>query len=72
MDEKEVLERIRQAAADKATRLDLYGNQLTSLPAQIGQLTNLTRLDLRWNQLPVSPEIVARIDSPKDILDYLR
>ena len=35
--------------------LDLSGNQLTSLPAEIGKLTNMTRLDLNGNQLTSLP-----------------
>ena len=31
--------------------LDLYGNKLTALPLEIGQLKNLTVLDLRENPL---------------------
>ena len=38
--------------------LDLSGNQLTSLPAEIGQLTLLERLYLDGNQLTSVPAAI--------------
>jgi Leucine-rich repeat (LRR) protein len=40
MTDNEVLQVIEQAARERATQLDLRGNQLTRLPKSIGQLTN--------------------------------
>jgi Leucine-rich repeat (LRR) protein len=36
--------------------LNLGGNQLTTLPESIGQLTNLQTLNLEYNQLTPLPE----------------
>ncbi|MBK8965345.1 MAG: leucine-rich repeat domain-containing protein [Lewinellaceae bacterium] len=42
--------------------LDLGGNQLTNLPAEIGQLSNLTHLELGGNQLAILPARNLAID----------
>jgi internalin A len=57
MDEKEILERIKRAAKEKETVLDLAWEDLTSLPPEIGRLTNLTHLLLDHNQLAILPEL---------------
>lgn len=51
-------------------RLDLSGNQIAVIPNEIGNLKNLKRLDLRGNPLPIPDEILAKTDSPSEILDY--
>jgi Leucine-rich repeat (LRR) protein len=33
------------------TDLDLRSNHLTTLPASVGKLPRLQKLDLRWNQV---------------------
>jgi leucine-rich repeat protein SHOC2 len=43
--------------------LHLYGNQLTSLPAEIGQLKALTRLDLEYNQLTSVPAVIHELSA---------
>ena len=43
------------------TRLDLSGKKLTSLPAEIGRLTNLTSLNLSGNQLTSLPPELTRL-----------
>ncbi|MCC5641538.1 hypothetical protein LC607_00910 [Nostoc sp. CHAB 5824] len=46
MTNEELLEIIEQAAKDKVTELDLSSKGLTTLPQEIGKLTNLQILDL--------------------------
>ncbi len=46
MTEEELLQAIQQAAAEGWTELDLSGNELTVLPAEIGKLTQLKKLIL--------------------------
>jgi len=56
MTEKEVIEIIEKADREGRTKLDLSGKGLKSLPAEIGQLTNLTELyisDNQFSKLPV-------------------
>ena len=55
MTNKRVLKVIEETKDSGATRLDLSWKGLTTLPPEIGQLTNLTRLDLRDNQLTALP-----------------
>jgi small GTP-binding protein len=55
MTNEELLKVIEEAKASRATELDLSGNQLASLPPEIGQLTNLIWLDLSRNQLSSLP-----------------
>ncbi len=47
MTQKELLDVIEKAVRDEETSLDLSSRELTSLPAEIGQLTALTQLNLR-------------------------
>ena len=54
-DNQKVLELIEQAAKEDRTKLNLSDNQLTSLPPEITNLTNLTNLDLSGNQLTSLP-----------------
>ena len=51
MSEEELLQKIEKAARDGVTTLNLWGNQLTALPPEIGKLTSLTELNLSDNQL---------------------
>ncbi|HAT46070.1 MAG TPA: hypothetical protein DCS90_13295, partial [Ktedonobacter sp.] len=44
------------------THLDLRANKLVSLPASIGDLTNLVKLDVRWNKLSSFPEWLQRLE----------
>ena len=45
--------------------MDLGGNQLTSLPAEIGQLTSLEQLWLSHNQLTSLPAEIGQLTSLK-------
>jgi internalin A len=51
MTRDELLEIIERAARDGLNKLDLSGKGLTDLPPEIGQLSQLTILDLENNQL---------------------
>jgi len=49
MEKDDVVRVIEEAARNEQTELKLFGNQLTSLPAEIGMLKNLTPLTLSEN-----------------------
>jgi len=55
MKKNEFLKIIKKAAKERLTSLDLSNKGLTSLPAEIGKLTNLTQLYLSNNQLTSVP-----------------
>jgi small GTP-binding protein len=61
MEMYEILRLIEEAARNEQTELDLYGNQLQALPAEIAELKNLTRLDLSGNQLQALPAEIAEL-----------
>jgi small GTP-binding protein len=59
MTEAELIQIIKQAAKDEVTELDLSNNQISSLPPEIVQLTNLQSLNIFRNQISsLPPEIV--------------
>lgn len=62
-----IKELIQQAAASKATELDLSGYYLTSLPTEIKQLSQLKTLHLNDNNLQSLPNEVGGLKS----LEYL-
>jgi Leucine-rich repeat (LRR) protein len=39
--------------------LDLRANALTAVPADLHELPNLRKIDLRWNRLEVLPDCLA-------------
>jgi len=61
MNRKELLEIIRKAKLEGATTLDLRSKRLTSLPSEIGQLTQLTDLNLTYNQLSTLPPEIGQL-----------
>ncbi len=71
MDQKEVLEKIRQAARRGDILLSLSDNQLTSLPPEIWQLTNLVTLDLSDNQLTSLPPEIWQLTNLKQLYLYV-
>ena len=72
MTEEELLQAIEQAAAEGWTELDLSGNELTVLPAEIGKLTQLKKLILGKYKYDEEGYIVGSIannlsELPKEI-----
>ncbi|MDY6965618.1 MAG: COR domain-containing protein [Halobacteriota archaeon] len=61
MEKEDLLEIINKAARDEALVLDLSGNNLSSLPPEIGKLSNLTELDLSYNQLSALPPEIGKL-----------
>ncbi|MBL7188608.1 MAG: leucine-rich repeat domain-containing protein [Phycisphaerae bacterium] len=61
MNAKEVLKEIERAARENETSLDLSCEGLTSLPPEIGRLTNLTELFLDNNQLTSVPAELGQL-----------
>jgi len=67
MDRYTLLKIIKQAAQDKATELNLSDEGITSLPIEIGQLTNLTELYLDNNQLTSIPPELGKLTELKTL-----
>ncbi len=61
MDQNELLKIIERAAEEKSTELDLHGEDITTLPAEIGKLTDLTKLYLPFNQLTSIPSELGNL-----------
>jgi len=60
-DNQEILNLLEQAAKEGRTELDLSKKYLTSLPSELGTLTNLTRLDLSSNKLTRLPSGIGEL-----------
>jgi internalin A len=60
---EELLQIIEQAARKKVTQLDLHNNQLSSLPPEISELSNLTWLFLNNNQLSSLPPEISQLSN---------
>ena len=58
---QQVLNKITQAEQQGLTILDLYANQLTTLPAEICRLINLTTLSLSYNRLTTLPVEICKL-----------
>jgi internalin A len=65
MTHDELLETINRAVRDGLTKLDLAGQDLTSLPPEIGQLSQLTELILSKNKLTNLPESFGQLSQLK-------
>ncbi len=61
MKKKELLKIINKVVRDKTETLDLSEKNITKLPPEIGQLTNLTRLYLHSNQLTSLPPEIGQL-----------
>jgi Leucine-rich repeat (LRR) protein len=57
---------IKEAFKSNATRLDLSGLKLITLPPQIGSLTYLENLDLRKNRLRALPDSIGNLVNLKE------
>ncbi len=63
MTDKELLQIIQQAAKKKVKSLNLSYKELTKLPSEIGQLSNLTELSLYSNQLSGLPSEIGQLSN---------
>ncbi|MEH2177764.1 leucine-rich repeat domain-containing protein [Nostoc sp.] len=70
MTNEELLQIIEQAARDKVTELDLSGEGLTTLPPEIGQLTNLQTLDISDNELSSLPAEIVQLTNLQTLHVY--
>ena len=61
MQRDEIIKLIEKTARTDKTKLDLSYNQLRELPAEIGQLANLTTLNLSLNQLKELPVEITQL-----------
>ncbi len=67
MNEEELLQIIEQAAKEGVTSLDLSGKELSALPPEITQLTNLKELFLDNNQLSALPPEITQLTNLKEL-----
>lgn len=67
MTREELLQRIEQAYREKTTSFDLSFRRLSTLPPEIGQLTNLQQLYLRDNELSLLPPEIGQLTSLREL-----
>ncbi|MGJ5634842.1 COR domain-containing protein, partial [Nostoc sp. CALU 1950] len=70
MTNEELLQIIEKAVKKKATELNLSFNQLSSLPPEISQLSNLTTLFLHNNQLNSLPPEISQLSNLRTLSFY--
>ncbi|MFM6580385.1 MAG: COR domain-containing protein [Dolichospermum sp.] len=70
MTEAELIRIIKQAAKDEVTELDLSNNQISSLPPEIVQLTNLQSLDIYNNQISSLPREIGQLTNLQSLDIY--
>ena len=63
MERLEVLQLIERAKAENWTELDLRSKELTEIPSEIFQLSNLQQLDLSNNQITKIPDEIAALSN---------
>jgi hypothetical protein len=68
MTDEELLQVIEQAAKKRLTKLDLSGYNLTSLPPEIAQLSNLRNLELSHNNLTALPPEITQLCNLKTLV----
>jgi internalin A len=61
MTKEDLLQKIREAESNKATKFEAEGESLTELPADIGRLINLQSLNVSGNQLSHLPKEIAEL-----------
>ena len=61
MKKRELLQLINKAASENWEKLDLRRQELTSLPPEIGQLTELTEFNVSENELTSLPAEIGRL-----------
>jgi internalin A len=67
MTNEELLREIEIADRHRSIYLDLFNKGLTFIPADIGQLTNLRRLNLRGNQLKSLPAEIGNLINLREL-----
>jgi len=67
MNQNQLIEIIRKAKQERATKLNLNNNGLTSLPPEIGQLTQLKKLILSFNQLTTLPSEFGKLTQLQEL-----
>ena len=67
MERQEVLQLIEQTQAENSTELDLSGKELTEIPPEIFQLSNLQILALFSNKITKIPNAIAALSNLQDL-----
>ncbi|KST66804.1 leucine-rich repeat domain-containing protein [Mastigocoleus testarum] len=67
---EDLLHTIKQAVKQGVTELDLSGSELTVVPPEIGQLTNLQSLNLYNNQLTALPSEIGELTNLQSLNLY--